>query len=165
MPLTKSKRFLGRLLYGLAAALPSARPWLSRWGLRTKPEWFRTYQARVRSRATKVRFRLANVGETYLGFELFWRGLDYYEPLSAALISMLADSADLFIDAGANIGGHSLRLAVARPDLDIIAFEPNPKLHDLLKASVRTNGFRNVTAEPYALADVEGIRPLYLSQS
>src|SRR4051812_49485600 len=122
MPLTKSKRFLGRVLYGVALALPFARPWLARLGLRTKPEWFRGYSARVRSRATGQRLRLASVGENYLSFELFWRGLDYYEPLSAALISTLTDSTDLFMDVGANIGTHSLRLAAPRPHLPTGAF-------------------------------------------
>jgi FkbM family methyltransferase len=165
MPLTKSKRFLGRVLYGVASALPFARPGLARWGRRTKPEWFRGYSARVRSRATGQRLRLASVGENYLSFELFWRGLDYYEPLSAALMATLVDSTDLFVDVGANMGVHSLRLAAARPDLRIIAFEPNPKLHALLQANLRANRFRNVAVEPFALADAEGIRPLYLSQS
>jgi FkbM family methyltransferase len=165
MPLARSKRFLGRLLYGLATILPSARPRLARWGLRTKPDWFRGYTPRVRSRVTGQQVRLASFGETYLSFELFWRGLDYYEPLSTALISTLANSTNLFVDAGANIGIHSLRLAAARPDMDIVAFEPNPKLHALLQANIRSNGFRNVTAEPFALSDTEGIRPLYLSQS
>ncbi len=165
MPLTKPKRFLGRLLYGLAAAVPPARPWLARWGRRTKPEWFPGYTPRVRSRTTGRKLRLASFGENYLSFELFWRGLDYYEPLSAALIATLADSTDLFVDAGANIGVHSLRLAAARPDLDIVAFEPNPKLHALLKANIQANNFRKITAEPFALSDTAGIRPLYLSQS
>jgi FkbM family methyltransferase len=165
MLLTKSKRFLGRVLYGLAAVLPPARPWLAGWGLRTKPEWFPGYTPRARSRVTGQRLRLPSFGENYLSFELFWRGLDYYEPLSASLIATLTDSTKLFVDAGANIGAHSLRLAAARPDMEIIAFEPNPKLHALLKANIRANGFRNITAEPFALSDAEGIRPLYLSQS
>ena len=165
MPLTKAKRFLGRLLYGLATTVPPARPWLARWGLRTKPAWFPGYTPRVRSRATGHRLRLASFGENYLSFELFWRGLDYYEPLSAELIATLANSTHLFVDVGANIGAHTLRLAVARPDMDIVAFEPNPRLHALLQGNIRANGFRNVTAEPFALSDTEGIRPLYLSQS
>lgn len=165
MPVTTSKRLLGHVLYGLGTALPSARPWLAQWGLRTKPEWFRGRAPRVHSRLTGQRLRLPSFGENYLSFELFWRGLDYYEPLSAELIATLANSTNLFIDAGANIGAHSLRLAAARPDLDIIAFEPNPKLHSLLEANVRANGFRHVTAEPFALSDTAGIRPLYLSKS
>lgn len=165
MTLAQPKRLLGRVLYGLGAHLPPARPWLSRWGLRTKPEWFPNRAPQIRSRATGQRLRLASFGDNYLSFELFWRGLDYYEPLTAWMIGALANSTNLFIDAGANIGCHTLRLAAARPEMDIVAFEPNPKLHALLVANVRANGFRHVTAEPFALSDREGIRPLYLSKS
>lgn len=165
MPVRHSKRLLGRMLYGLGVALPSARPWLAPWGLRTRPEWFRGCAPRARSRLTGRSVRLPSFGENYLSFELFWRGLDYYEPLSAELIATLAGSTDLFVDAGANIGCHSLRLAAARPDLEIVAFEPNPKLHTLLKANIQANGFRHITAEPFALSDTPGIRPLYLSKS
>lgn len=163
--MTAPKRLLGRTLFGLASVFPFARPWLARWGRRTKAAWFRGCTGTVRSRTTGTRLRLASIGENYLSFELFWRGLDYYEPLSAALMARLAEGTDLFVDAGANIGCHSLRLAADRPELDIVAFEPNPKLHALLVANIRANRFQHITAEPFALSDTEGIRPLYLSRS
>lgn len=159
------RRFLGRVLYALGAHLPSVRPWIARWGLRTKPEWFTNRMPWVRSRRTGQRLRLASFGANYLSFELFWRGLDYYEPLTSALAVSLAGSADLFIDVGANIGFHSLCLAAVRPKLDIRAFEPNPKLHALIRANIQANRFRHVTAEPLALSDRGGFLPLYLNQS
>lgn len=165
MSLRPAKRFVGRALYGLATGLPAVRPWLTRWGLCTRADWFDNAVPEVHSRATGQRLRLASFSKNYLSFELFWRGLDYYEPLTAALLTRLADFTNLFVDAGANIGCHTLRLAAARPEMDIIAFEPNPKLHTLLEANIRANGFRRVTAEPVALSCQQGNLPLYLSYS
>lgn len=165
MSLHASKRLLGRLLYGVASQVPSVRPWLTRWGLRTRADWFDNRVPVVHSRCTGQRLRLASFSKNYLSFELFWRGLDYYEPLTAALMARLAESTNLFVDAGANIGYHSLRLAAARPEMDVISFEPNPKLHALLEANIRANGLRHVTAEPIALSDHTGTMPLYLNWS
>jgi FkbM family methyltransferase len=165
MPLQHTKRLLGRLLYALAVAMPSLRPALRHWGLRTQAPWFDGFKPLVRSRATGQRLRLPSFGRNYLSFELFWRGLDYYEPLTVALIHSLAKTTSLFVDAGANIGVHALRLAAARPEMDVLAFEPNPRLHALLQDNVRANGFRHVTVEPIALSDRDGVGPLYLSPS
>jgi FkbM family methyltransferase len=159
------KPFLGRLLYEVSDHLPSARPWLARWGLRTRQEWFEGEVPVVRSRRTGQHLRLPSFGANYLSFELFWRGLDYYEPLTTALAVMLTEPTGLFIDAGANIGYHSLRLAASRPGLDIVAFEPNPRMHALLQANIQANHFDRIVAEPLALSDREGILPFYLNRS
>ncbi len=159
------KRFLGRVLYNLGERIPSARPALCHWGLRTRMRWFEGCVPTAQSRRTGRELRLASFSANYLSFELFWRGLDYYEPLTAALAVALTKSTGLFIDAGANIGFHSLMLAAARPQLDIVAFEPHPKLQRLLEANIRANGFRHLTAEPLALSDRDGVMPFYLNQS
>lgn len=158
------KRRLGRGLLAAAEAMPFAKPWLGRWGRRTRQEWFGGCVVRAQSR-TGVRLRLASLGRNYLSFELFWRGLDYYEPLTTRLIHALAADAGQFLDVGANIGFHSLMLAARHPVLGITAFEPNPKLHALLTANIRANGFRHVTPEPVALSDRGGLLPFYLNQS
>lgn len=159
------KRQLGRLLYGISSRLPALRPALRRWGLRTRREWFPGCVPEAVSRQTGHRVKLASFAENYLSFELFWRGLDYYEPLTTRLVERLTESARLFIDAGANIGFFSLRLAVARPGLAIVAFEPHPRLHALLAANVRANGFTHITPEPIALSDHEGVMPFFLNHS
>ena len=158
------KRALGRGLLATAEVLPSVKPWLRRGGLRTNKAWFagRVVSARARD---GLRLKLASVGENYLSFELFWRGLDYYEPLTAWLAAELAADADRFLDVGANIGFYSLLLAARRPALAIAAFEPNPKLHPLLTANARANGFRQIAAEPLALSATGGSAPLYLNRS
>jgi FkbM family methyltransferase len=159
------KRQFGRILFQLGERFPSLKPYLSRWGLRTSSTWFQGCVPEAQSDQSGHHVKLASFSDNYLSFELFWRGLDYYEPLTTALAEMLTTPTGLFIDAGANIGFYSLRLAAARPDLTIIAFEPHPRLHALLQANVRANGFRRVTAEPMALSNREGIMPFYLNKS
>lgn len=153
------------MLYGAAVCLPSLRPSLVRWGLRTRADWFSGCVPTARSRVTKQSLRLPSFSRNYLSFELFWRGLDYYEPLTAWLLNRLAASSQLFVDAGANIGYHTLRLAAARPDLEIVAFEPNPKLHAMLEENLDANRLARVKAEPIALSDHAGVMPLYLAWS
>jgi FkbM family methyltransferase len=159
------KRLLGRMLFRLSEISPTLRPRLTRWGLRTRASWFAGRVAEARSASSGHRVKLASVGDNYLSFALYWRGLDYYEPLSTALVGKLAEGTGLFVDAGANIGFYSLRLAAARPDIPIVAFEPHPRLHALLAANVRANGFRRITTEQIALSDREGILPFYLNRS
>lgn len=159
------KRQIGRALYSISAGFPSLRPWLSRWGMRTRFDWFEGCVPEAESRQSGHRVKLASFSGNYLSFELFWRGLDYYEPLTTHLAQRLAGSTGLFVDAGANIGFYSLRLAAARPDLDIVAFEPHPRIHAMLAANVRVNGFDSITPESIALSDHEGQMPFYLNRS
>lgn len=159
------KRMLGHVLFGLACGLPTLRPALRRWGLRTSPEWFPGRAPVAWSRRTGRRVRLASFPENYLSFELFWRGLDYYEPVTFMLARRLARSTGRFIDAGANIGFYSLVLAAERPDLEIVAFEPHPDLNRLLRANVAANGFLRIRAEAMALSDRTGTGVFHLSHS
>lgn len=54
---------------------------------------------------------------------------------------------DVVFDVGANIGWYSLVLArTAPPGVDIVAFEPDPDNHALLRANLARNGAAAVTA-------------------
>jgi FkbM family methyltransferase len=159
------KRQLGRILLGMSTRFPALRPALCPWGLRTRREWFEGRIPEAWSRRRGRGLKLASFSQNYLSFELFWRGLDYYEPLTTLLAERLAERTGLFVDAGANIGFFSLRLAAVRPTLSVVAFEPHPRLHALLAANVEVNGFTHITPEPIALSDHEGIMPFFLNQS
>lgn len=165
MAISGPKRLAGRLLFEAANLLPSTRRWLAPWGRRTRPEWFADRTVSAWSAATGRRLRLASYDRNYLSFELFWRGFDYYEPLTAALLRTLTGPRGLFLDVGANVGFHSLLLAAVRPGLDIVAFEPHPELHRLLRANVAANDFARITVEPCALSDRGGVREFYLNRS
>jgi FkbM family methyltransferase len=158
------KRLLGKFLLGISEHVPSAKPFLKRWGLRTSPEWFPNRVVHVQARRA-AGFKLASVGENYLSFELFWRGVDYYEPITTGLIRELVGGADTFVDVGANIGFYSLVASVCHPRLNVIAFEPNPKNFRLLRANAEANRLDRLVCEPAALSDSEGTAALYLSPS
>ena len=160
----QAKRCIGKGLLTVGEAVPPAKSFLKKWGLRTKKEWFADRIVRVQLPARKS-FKLASLSDNYLSFELFWRGAGYYEPITTRVAQQLARPGDTFIDVGANIGFYSLVVATTRPQIKVIAFEPNPKNYALLAENVRANQLTQITCEPVALSDSEGTALLYLSAS
>jgi FkbM family methyltransferase len=158
------KRFIGRRLLEFCERVPSTKPLLHHWGLRTSQSWFDDPVVRIQMPDGRS-FKLASLAQNYLSFELFWRGGGYYEPITMLVAQELARSADAFIDIGSNIGFFTLALSTARPGLRVIAFEPNPKNFRLFQANVHLNAFSNVTCEPIAMSDISGTAVLYLSPS
>ncbi|WP_331732563.1 FkbM family methyltransferase (plasmid) [Streptomyces sp. NBC_00015] len=69
----------------------------------------------------------------------------------------IAVPADAFvIDAGANIGLFSLRIATRHPDARILAFEPAVPTAAVLQINLRVNGCFNVTVRAQGLSDHAG---------
>jgi FkbM family methyltransferase len=160
------KRQVGRALFRTCELWPQMKPHLKPWGLRTSPEWFEGCPARVQLREG-AGFRLVGIADNYLSFELFWRGAEYYEPITRLVAGELVAPGRgvTFIDAGANIGFYSLALSALQPELKVIAFEPNPKNFNLLAANARANQFCGILCERLALSDQEGRARLFLSPS
>jgi FkbM family methyltransferase len=105
----------------------------------------------------------------YCGYELVYehgdrlveriRAQGDYEPeLMARLVDELRGSQHrTFVDVGANIGIVSLAVLAGVPDARIDAFEPAPRQHALLSATIRRNGLaRSITLHRLALADRAG---------
>jgi len=158
------KQMIGKTLFHFCDWFPRTKPLLRSWGLRTSQEWVGARVLRVQS-PNGPSFKLASVSQNYLSFELFWRGVGYYEPVTSLVLQQLARPGTTFIDIGANIGFYSLLLSVNQPRLHVIAFEPNPKNFQLLITNVSVNGLSQISCEPMALSDVEGNAVLYLSAS
>lgn len=110
-------------------------------------------------------FKLASFSRNYLSFELFWRGVSYYEPISTLVIQELVRPGDTFIDLGANIGFYSLVVSVSRPRVRVISFEPNPRNYELLTQNMQVNDLSRTVCEPVAISDRDGEATLYLSAS
>jgi FkbM family methyltransferase len=108
---------------------------------------------------------IAGAATVHLSFQLFWTGIDYYEPFTRTVIEMLASQTRFFFDVGANIGFFSLIAAKLTPSLKVIAFEPNPKMFALLLEHKRVNGLSNLTAETVAVSNCDGIGQLFLNGS
>lgn len=73
----------------------------------------------------------------YIQSNLVKTGRPYEEKMLEAMVAAL-EPGDLVIDVGANIGNHTLYLAVVG-DLQVVAYEPNPELVAGIRASVEAN--------------------------
>jgi FkbM family methyltransferase len=82
-----------------------------------------------------------------------------YEPGVERVLQTLARPTDTFVDAGANFGYHSLRLAPrldggARGTVQLHLFEPHPDVHRCLRRSILLNGLASrVAVNAVALGD------------
>jgi len=108
---------------------------------------------------------IAGAGDVHLSFQLFWTGMDYYEPFTRTVIEMLAERSQSFIDVGANIGFFTMVAGSVNPRLRMFAFEPNPKMFALLSEHKRLNSLTNLTAEAMAVSDTDGTANLFLNGS
>src|SRR5438045_2344759 len=133
------KEAIGRSVIASAETLPAIKPLLRAIGLRTSQGLFGSRTVSIQTRAERP-FRLTRVDESYLAFQLFWRGGEYYEPLTRALLATLLRPEDLFLDIGAHIGFFSLTMGVSIRQMKLIAFEPNPKNFGILQANAAANG-------------------------
>lgn len=94
-----------------------------------------------------------------------------FQPEVQFWVKHYLDTSRIFIDAGANIGIHSLSTAgyyrqklgaITRPM--IYAFEPNPGIYSRLQRNIQLNGLESlVSAHPFAVAEREGWTSFYLS--
>ena len=77
-----------------------------------------------------------------------------YEPEVTRLLlaTVRLEPGDVVFDVGANIGWYSLVLdRQAPPGVDILAFEPDPDNHALLRENLARNGTRGVTAWSFSV--------------
>jgi FkbM family methyltransferase len=166
------KEGIGRCSLTLGTVVPGSRPVLARIGMRTSQGLFgkRTVSIKLSNGRS---FRLRNVDESYLAFQLFWHGGDYYEPLTRSLLSRLIKPGGTFFDIGAHVGFFTLTTAISN-ETRIVAFEPNPKNFALLEGNIAENNLTNtgngsaaprLVCEPYAISDTDGKATLYLTES
>jgi FkbM family methyltransferase len=88
-----------------------------------------------------------------------------WEPHLMELMSVLLPPNGVFIDAGANIGWHSLHLAARYPGARCHLFEPHPEIFRQLARNTRLSSFKNLTLNQYALGDTSGQGLFYLQES
>jgi FkbM family methyltransferase len=154
---------LARSVIGVCSAIPPLRSLSSRMGI--TPGCFGDRVVRVPFPNRSGGLLLAGANNVHLSFQLFWTGIDYYEPFTRTVIERLAMRSDFFIDVGANIGFFSLVAGTLNPQLKLVAFEPNPKMFGLLSEHKRLNGLSTMIAEPIAVSDSNGTCRLFLNRS
>jgi FkbM family methyltransferase len=158
------KAIVGRGTLAIANCVPQGRRSLSLLGLRTTQDLFGNRVVSIKLDDNRA-FKLAGVDATYLAFQLFWHGSDYYEPITRLLLAQLLKPGATFLDIGAHMGFFTITTGVSCRGIQIIAFEPSPKNFRALKANVKANGLRSVRCEPLALSDRDGAGTLYLTES
>jgi FkbM family methyltransferase len=88
--------------------------------------------------------------------------LGEFEPMTSALIQSRLKRGMIVVDAGAHIGYYTLPCSVAvGKHGHVYSFEPHPANFASLIANIAAAGCDNVSAFPYAVADVEGETLLY----
>jgi FkbM family methyltransferase len=93
--------------------------------------------------------------------------LGRWEPQYTALFSRLVRPGDTVLDLGANIGVYTLLAArLVGPTGRVHAFEPNPRLAQLVNLSIRMNGFAPwAQMHRVAASDRTGIARLFFTDS
>lgn len=99
--------------------------------------------------------KLWSKADDWVSNQLFWRGLDGYEPETAPLFFRLAQQSQVTIDIGAYVGFFTLLAAHANPDAEVYAFEPMPEVFDRLQNNILLNRLSNAQSVASAVGDSE----------
>jgi FkbM family methyltransferase len=90
--------------------------------------------------------------------ELFWYGFSRWEHATIKLYAQLAASARVTLDIGANSGIYSMIACAVNPSGRVIAFEPVPNTHALLKKNLEINSLTGrCLVHAIALGDSAGV--------
>ncbi|MBL7964280.1 MAG: FkbM family methyltransferase [Flavobacteriales bacterium] len=92
--------------------------------------------------------------------ELFWRGLDGWEKVSARLWTSLCRNARNILDIGANTGVYALLAHAVNPRATVVAVEPVERVFRKLEANIALNGGRAYAVRA-AVTDHDGEVVLY----
>lgn len=80
-----------------------------------------------------------------------------YEAATSRLLLRILRPDDIFYDVGAHIGYYNLLVGRAVPAGYVVAIEPNPALHGLLRHNVAANGLTNVITRQRAVWSSSGM--------
>lgn len=105
---------------------------------------------------TKHGLMLVNPNDYYMGQALLAYG--ECQELELQFLLTLAKNPGIVIEAGANMGIHTVPLAaaLAKSGRRLYAFEPQPVIFQQLCANLALNGLTNVRAFPYACGSKNG---------
>jgi FkbM family methyltransferase len=116
-----------------------ARPlWLREklfWHTPAKTRWPLASAARLEFAPVTLR----HLHPTDIGHrQLVWTGF-YERELSRRLVTLANSAGSLLIDVGANVGYFTCLWAALRPQNEVWAFEPSPRVHERLRRNVHDN--------------------------
>lgn len=111
----------------------------------------------------EISFKMRNYGNT-IENELFWLGVDGWEPFSTKAWKRLSKQSKIIFDVGANTGLYSLISGKANPGAKIYAFEPVELIFQRLNKNIKINEL-NVSSHRVALADEDGEGKIYAANT
>jgi FkbM family methyltransferase len=94
--------------------------------------------------------------ETIIENQLFWKGLDGFEPESLKLWARMSKNADIIFDLGANSGIFSLISKSENPDSKVYAFECVERVFKVLERNISINNY-DVSCHMQAVSNKDGI--------
>jgi FkbM family methyltransferase len=105
------------------------------------------------------KFLLPNI-EEIVSFELFVNG--YYEKGLVELLIKGIPRDGIFFDVGANIGSIAIPVALARPDIKVVAIEASPWIFSVLEKNISQNSSENIAIYNNAVYNKSGMElPMY----
>jgi FkbM family methyltransferase len=93
--------------------------------------------------------------------EIFTHGT--WEPDTLSIMRTYIGADSVCVDAGANIGHHTLYMARRAHTGAVHAFEPLSKLCDQIEESVRKNALSNVQVHQYGLSDADAVHDIHIN--
>lgn len=137
--------------------LNQGHAWLRTVGVRVSPlrpsELAEAALHRVRTSHGELRMLVLDRGDSVQGEHAHGR---LYEPDELAMLERHFRGG-LVVDVGANVGNHSLALALMPGTTGVIAFEPNPQAFAILRFNVAINGLEDrIETHRRALSDRQG---------
>lgn len=84
-----------------------------------------------------------------MSFAIYWSGFHEFHEFLFLNNHLKKDM--VFVDIGANLGEYSV--FAAKRVAQVLAFEPLPKMQNLLNENITLNNFKNVHIFPYGLSD------------
>lgn len=109
----------------------------------------------------EARLRLWSRGDDWISTQIFWRGIQGYEPETVPVLFRLAEQAPVTIDVGAYVGYFTVMAALANPAGRVIALEPGPETFDRLLRNVNLNRLGNVECQNVAAGSARGHAELH----
>jgi len=104
-------------------------------------------------------FKIYNTG-TQIENQLFWKGIDGYEPNSLKIWIKLCRMSDVIFDLGANTGIYSLIAKSEKPTSTVYAFEPVERVYTILSKNSSINKF-DINCYRKAVSNKDGIGQFY----
>jgi FkbM family methyltransferase len=88
----------------------------------------------------------------------------FWEVDQLEYVAMVGPVGGIYLDVGANIGNHAVFFGTFCAD-HVVAFEPHPRLHDILRRNLAANGLsERSTVVPTAISDAPGTGAIALRQ-